>query len=166
MDSLWNTYVTWSEHIVKWTVGISTHNHSSIIWPVWLNGCVFVYELSGWGIYSSCSYLNFRFGACFEQEVAWNSGNYRVWIYYETRMWHDKNIHSIRFLLKKLPPPNFWNFNKALNKTIPFLQDRKSVSTSQNEELLKIYFTKDLFLQPGISSKRKKLFFTSQKNIF
>ena len=31
--------------------------HSSIIWPVWLNGWVFVYELSGCGFESSCSHL-------------------------------------------------------------------------------------------------------------
>ena len=28
--------------------------HSSIIWPVWLNGSVFVYELSGCGFESRC----------------------------------------------------------------------------------------------------------------
>ena len=33
--------------------------HSSIIWPVWLNGWVFVYELSGCGFKSSCSHLTF-----------------------------------------------------------------------------------------------------------
>ena len=43
---------------------------------------------------SSCSHLNFRFRACFEQGVAWHSGNYRVWIHYKTRTWHDKNIQS------------------------------------------------------------------------
>ena len=32
--------------------------HSSIIWPVWLNGWVFVYKLSGWGFESSCSHLD------------------------------------------------------------------------------------------------------------
>ena len=31
--------------------------HSSIIWPVWLNGWVFVYELSGCGYESSCYHL-------------------------------------------------------------------------------------------------------------
>ena len=31
--------------------------YSSIIWPVWLNGWVFVYELSGCGFESSCSDL-------------------------------------------------------------------------------------------------------------
>ena len=31
--------------------------HSSIIWPVWSNGWVFVYELSGSGFKSSCSHL-------------------------------------------------------------------------------------------------------------
>ena len=34
--------------------------HSSIIWPVWLNGWVFVYELSGCGFESSCSSLKFQ----------------------------------------------------------------------------------------------------------
>ena len=68
--------------------------HSSIIWPVWLIGWVFVYDLSGCGFESSCSHLNFRFRACFEQGVPWHSGKYRVWIHSETRMWHDKNAQS------------------------------------------------------------------------
>ena len=55
---------------------------------------MFVYELSGCGFASSCSNLNFRFRACFEQGVPWHSGNYRVWIHSETRTWHDKNIQS------------------------------------------------------------------------
>ena len=68
--------------------------HSSIIWPVWLNGWVFVYELSGCGFAYSCSHLNFRFRVCIEQGVPWHSGNYRMWIHAETRTWHDKNIQS------------------------------------------------------------------------
>ena len=68
--------------------------HSSIIWPVWPNGWVFVYELSGCGFESSCSHLKFRFRAGFEQGVPWHSGNYIVWIHSETRTWHDKNIQS------------------------------------------------------------------------
>ena len=43
---------------------------SSIIWPVWINGLVFVYELSGCGFESRCSHLIFRYGASFEQGVA------------------------------------------------------------------------------------------------
>ena len=43
--------------------------NSSIIWPVWLNGWVFVYEASGCGFESRCGHLNFRYGACFEQGV-------------------------------------------------------------------------------------------------
>ena len=62
--------------------------------PVWPNGWVFVYELSGCGFESSCSHLNFKFRACFEQGLPWHSGNYRVWIHPETRTWHDKNIQS------------------------------------------------------------------------
>ena len=68
--------------------------HSSIIWPIWLNGWVFVYELSGCGFESRCSHLNFRFRACFEQGVPWHSGKYKVWIHSETRTWHDKNIQT------------------------------------------------------------------------
>ena len=41
---------------------------------------------------ASCSHLNFRFCACFEQGFLWHPGNYRVWIHSETRTWHDKNI--------------------------------------------------------------------------
>ena len=43
--------------------------HSSIIWPVWLNGWVFFYVLSGCGFESSCSHLNLRFRNCFQQGV-------------------------------------------------------------------------------------------------
>ena len=43
---------------------------------------------------SSCSHLNFRFRACFEQGVPWHSGNYRMWTHSETRTWHDKKIQS------------------------------------------------------------------------
>ena len=35
---------------------------------------------------------------CFEQGVPWDSGNYRVWIFSETRTWHDKNIQLKRFI--------------------------------------------------------------------
>ena len=68
--------------------------HSWIIWKVWSNGWMFVYELSGSGFESSCNHLNFRFCTCFEQGVLWHSGNYRVWIISEMHMWHDKNIQS------------------------------------------------------------------------
>ena len=51
---------------------------TQLIGPVWLNSWVFVYELSGCGFESSCSHLNFRFRACFEQGVPWHSGNYSV----------------------------------------------------------------------------------------
>ena len=61
----------------------------------WSNGWVFVYKLSGSGFESSCSHLDFRFCACFEEGVPWHSGNYRVCIHFETRTWHDKNIQSI-----------------------------------------------------------------------
>ena len=68
--------------------------HSSIIWPVWLDGWVFIYKLSGCGFESSCSHLNFRCCACFKQGVPWHSDNFRVWIHSDMHMWHDKNIQS------------------------------------------------------------------------
>ena len=68
--------------------------HSSTIWPFWLNGWVIVFEISGCEFEPNCSHLNFKFRACFEQGVPWNSDNYKVLIYSETSTWHDKNIQS------------------------------------------------------------------------
>ena len=69
-------------------------------WPVWPNGWAFVYELSRSGFESSCSHLNFRFHACFEQGVPWHSDNYRVWVHSEMRTWHDKNIQLDKLVTK------------------------------------------------------------------
>ena len=60
---------------------------SSIIWSVWLNGWVFVYELSGCWFEYHCSQLSFRYCACFEQAVPWHSCKYRVWIHSEMHTW-------------------------------------------------------------------------------
>ena len=51
---------------------------SSIIWPVWLNDGVFVYELIGCGFNYRCCHLSFRHHVCFEQKVLWHSDNCRV----------------------------------------------------------------------------------------
>ena len=61
---------------------------------VWLNSWVFLYELSGCGFESLCNHLNFKYRACFEEGVPWNSRKYRVWILSEMRTWHDKNMRS------------------------------------------------------------------------
>ena len=69
--------------------------HNSIIWPVWLNGRVFIYELNGYGLQSRCCHLNFRYGTCFKQGVPFDiQAIYRVWIHSETYTWHDNNIQS------------------------------------------------------------------------
>ena len=39
----------------------------SFVFLTGLNGWAFVYKISGCGIDSCCSYLNFRYHACFEQ---------------------------------------------------------------------------------------------------
>ena len=84
-------------HLVhKWTLNhlAKLAKWLSCVVNTYLNGWVFVYELSGCGFESSCSHLNFRFRGCFEQGVPWHSGKYRVWIHSERRTWHDKNIQS------------------------------------------------------------------------
>ena len=42
--------------------------HSPIVWAVGLNGLLFLCELNA-TIESGCNYLNFKFRACFEQNV-------------------------------------------------------------------------------------------------
>ena len=72
----------------NWT---RTQNHlvRNEHWPVWPNGWVFVNNgLSGSGC--SCSHLNFRFRACFEQGRKID-GRFHS----ETRKWHDKNIQCL-----------------------------------------------------------------------
>ena len=80
----------------NWT---RTHNH--LVCKQTLNDWVFVYELSGCEFESSCSHLKFRFRACFEQGVPWHSGNYRMWIHSEMRMWHENNIQLHRLCIKR-----------------------------------------------------------------
>ena len=43
---------------------------SSIIWSLWLNYCLFIYELGGCGFESRCCHLKFRYGPCFKQSVS------------------------------------------------------------------------------------------------
>ena len=78
-DRVWIPSETLPDTIIRYSQmqGTDTYSqHSSIIWPVWLNGWEFVYELSGCGFQSCCSHLNFRYGACFEQGVTWHSGKW------------------------------------------------------------------------------------------
>ena len=61
--------------------GIRTHHHLirkrtlnhlvkiAKIRPVWVNGLVLIYELSGCRFKSRCCHLNSRYRACFEQGV-------------------------------------------------------------------------------------------------
>ena len=72
-----------------------TRTHNNFVRKGTLDDRVFAYELSGCGFENRCSHLNFRFRACFEQGVPWDSGNYRVWTHSERRTWHDKSINSI-----------------------------------------------------------------------
>ena len=86
--SMFLIMVVWVSWIVGWSVNdmaykrTKTSNHTQKRTcnrkrPVWLNGWVFLYELSGFGFEYRCCYLNFRYRACFEPRVPWHSGKYR-----------------------------------------------------------------------------------------
>ena len=100
-------FLAWNRHDI-WNLsdysGTRMHHrdkysqYSSIIWLVWLNGWVLVYELSGSEFGSSCCHLNFRYHACFEQGVPWHSDNYRVRIHSEMRTWHRKSIQASEYI--------------------------------------------------------------------
>ena len=47
---------------------------------------------------SGCSYLNFKYRACFEQGSPWHLDNYRMCILSKARMWHNKNTQLKDFL--------------------------------------------------------------------
>ena len=88
--------------------------------------------------------------------------------YLRNRKKTSSTSQKISFHKQELLPLNFKGFNKALKKKILFPLDRKSVSTSRNEEFVqkRFHLTENMFSQPGISDQWKKLFFTSQKNSF
>ena len=85
---------------------------------------MFVYELSGFVFESSCSHLNFRFGACYEKGVPWHSGNCRVWIHSETGAWHDKNTQSSSFIPWKQRV--FFRFTDDKHRNLLYLTARSS----------------------------------------
>ena len=97
VDSLQNTYVTWKRKCSQMHHTDKYSQHRSIIWPVWLNGWVFVSEQSGCGFEFSYSDLNFRYCTYSKQGVPWHSGNCRMCIHSDMHMWHNKKIQSIHW---------------------------------------------------------------------
>ena len=73
---------------------------------------------TGCGFKSSCSHLNFRFRACFEQVVPWYSGKYRERIHSERRTWHDKNKQLEKLRLIEFYP--FYIFELKMVKMLVF----------------------------------------------
>ena len=63
------------------------------------NGWTFIYEISGCGIDSCCSYLNFQYHTCFKEGAPWHADNCRVYIYSKTWMWHDKKNSQLKNFL-------------------------------------------------------------------
>ena len=70
--------------------------HSSIIWPVWLNSWVFVYELSGCGFFkSSCSHIFLKIGIHFMED--WTATTRHG----VTKKWSTKTFRLPGNLLRK-----------------------------------------------------------------
>ena len=73
------TWMSWNSLLERGAKETRTHNHLvhkptlnhllNLVWPVWLNGWVFVYEIKGCWFEFSYSHLNFRFPVCSEQGV-------------------------------------------------------------------------------------------------
>ena len=63
-----NNYFTDVTH----SVGLKKRNIGFFVFLTGLNVWIFIYELSGCGIDSSCSYLNLRYRGCFEQGAPWH----------------------------------------------------------------------------------------------
>ena len=80
--------------------------HSSIIWPIWLNGWVFVHKVRCCGNKSHCCHLNFTNRVCFKQVVPWHSGSYRFYIHSRTHLWHDNNIQTLTNFMWENTPSN------------------------------------------------------------
>ena len=106
------------------------------LWPVWLNGWLFVCKLSGSGFESRYSRLNFRYRACFEQGVLWHSSNSRVWVHSETCTWHDKNIQSTIWSICKDHGGPFTSVRELLANTKNFNDKAKIKGILRNEILL------------------------------
>ena len=78
-------------------------------------------RLSGCGLKSHCTHLNFRCHVCCKQRVPWRSGNFSACI------WHDKNSHfekpqvdqafgnNVFTLVKSVSKDCVWNFDFLRN---------------------------------------------------
>ena len=111
MNFKWLQLDSNSEPLSSWTKTQSFGQTDQMVESVWPNGWVLFYQLSGSEFESSCSHLNFRLRACFEQGVPWHSVNHSVWIHSETRTWHDKNIQSaMEFFFAKTVNGFHWPF--------------------------------------------------------
>ena len=101
--------------------------HRSVIWPVWVNGWVFVCELSGCGFWSRRNHLNFRYSACFEKGAPWHSDNYRVWIHSETQS--TKNNWRSRRKTNRC----YYDSKKSLKIEVSLINNDNNLSLKEKE---------------------------------
>ena len=88
---------------------------------------MFIYELTGCGFETGCIYWNIRYRACFEQGVPWQSGNYIVWIHFETYMWHDKIIEATDGVSINVKNTISTNVTNTLPKNVTFIISTASI---------------------------------------
>ena len=79
--------------------------HSSITWPVWLNGLVFVYELNGCGFGSCCSHLIHWFS--WKELEIFCARFYRKWLKFLSQILTHLVYFDFFFIIffEKLRPP-------------------------------------------------------------
>ena len=72
--------------------------HSSIIWPVWLNGRVFIYKLSGYGFESHYCHLPSDMAPALSKEFLDIQASYSMWILQQCYQKNSEEMLDIYFL--------------------------------------------------------------------
>ena len=128
---VWIHSETWTLHDNNMSQMHRTDKYSqqsSIIWPVWLNGWVFVYELSGYGFESRSCHIKIYVNSYFDT-VFWNVRGEEVKSHIGTEGVHFKYIILMKcyfqyFILNKNCLTHF--SLKFWKKILGFLSSRLS----------------------------------------
>ena len=89
---------------------------ASIIFWICPNDWVFVQKLTGSWFESSCSHITFRFCACYEEGVPWQSGNHRVLVHSENAylIWQEHTFKCTVQISTRNTPQSFGQFTQMV----------------------------------------------------
>lgn len=101
---------TWPDNIIQLNASHNNYSqHGSIFFSILTKWSSVRLETECYVLESWYSHLKFRYcdlveqgvprqsgnyGACFNQRVLWDPGNYGMWVHAETRTWYDKIMQS------------------------------------------------------------------------